>query len=923
MLAFFWVGLANAQTDSEFDPTPAIERIQDVRLLLSNSQPGRDELNAISLEFQSFQDNAERCSNAEKLNSASLNAQYEILSQVTELDRNNELFNRWREVQQRLDDSRVRLVGCNQVSTDSAAILELVNERRAEVSARYLGQRSDHAVTILNNLPRRAGEWNEQIRGSMQLDLIEGLSRGGLLALLLIAGLLAGAAGLWIRRRFWTWFEKGNPPGAQPLLKYLMPKPPAHYAPLLLQGLALSGILILCLNNANLEMPLVRVALGVFLYGLGCVIIEWATGPLSPSANIKGLVPDHVVPLRRRLRLLTLVLVAVYIVAGSTWIAQRPLDADSFMQLVLLLATGVTMLLVMIYLRRIPGLQGRFRIVRFAAVVTILVGIIALLFGYQNLAAFTINGVVQTALALMLLWIVLWLTLTAFESLTDPDAALSQQFGDALGISKDKPNSVVGFMQLATDLVLWFGFILFVVGVWDSQGSSFTSLVELVMGGFAIGTVDFVPARIIAGIVGFASMVIITGWIRRWIDRRWFRHLGMDRGARDARVTLLGYVGFVLALLLALSLAGITLSGLTFVASALAVGIGFGLQAITSNFVSGLILLLERPIKAGDFVSVGDIEGFIRQVRIRATEIETLDDQNVLVPNSELISGRVTNWVLRDPRGRLRISVGVAYGSDVEKVRDLLIEIASAHPEVVCDGTAPAPRALFMAFGDSSLDFELRVRIKRIERRYTVQSDINFAINKAFIENNISIPFPQRDLHIISTPDKPAIETPTDKTDLDGTQQLRRDMEQITRRKKHQIELDAPIESVWAAITDNAIAKQWLAPEVNISARIGGSYKLVLENDRVVKGRIDTFMPPRRMRVVLQPPEGDSPLPSGPIMEELILDSSGEQVTLTVQVSGIPATEDWQQYYRRSEDRWTASLSELKKLLSGSTRSGS
>ena len=218
-----------------------------------------------------------------------------------------------------------------------------------------------------------------------------------------------------------------------------------------------------------------------------------------------------------------------------------------------------------------------------------------------------------------------------------------------IGLKKDKPTTVVGFMQLATDLIFWVAFVVFVIGVWDTSGNSADRLISLLSNEQSIGGIDVTPLSVIYGILGFAALVVATGWIRQWVDRRWFRQLGMDRGARDALVTLLGYIGFIVAALLGLRLAGIDLSGFAFVAGALAVGIGFGLQAITSNFVSGLILLLERPIKTGDFVTVGDIEGFIRRVRIRATEIETLDDQNVLVPNSELVSGRVTNWVFRDP----------------------------------------------------------------------------------------------------------------------------------------------------------------------------------------------------------------------------------------------------------------------------------
>ncbi|MEO1574996.1 MAG: mechanosensitive ion channel domain-containing protein, partial [Pseudomonadota bacterium] len=213
-------------------------------------------------------------------------------------------------------------------------------------------------------------------------------------------------------------------------------------------------------------------------------------------------------------------------------------------------------------------------------------------------------------------------------------------------------------------------------------------------------------------------------------------------------VTLGGYVGFVVAIILGLALSGVNLRGFAIVLGALGVGIGFGLQNIVNNFVSGLILLFERPIKSGDFVSVGDVEGIVKRIRIRSTEIESLDRRNIIVPNSELIATQVTNWVLHDPFGRLTLNIGVAYGSDTERVRDLLESVATEHPEVITKGPAPPPRALFMGFGDSALDFELRVWIRNIEKRFGVTSDLNFAIDRAFRDHAIEIPFPQRDLHL-------------------------------------------------------------------------------------------------------------------------------------------------------------------------------
>ena len=207
-----------------------------------------------------------------------------------------------------------------------------------------------------------------------------------------------------------------------------------------------------------------------------------------------------------------------------------------------------------------------------------------------------------------------------------------------------------------------------------------------------------------------------------------------------------------------MSVAGFDFSNIAIIAGALSVGIGFGLQNIVNNFVSGLVLLFERPIRKGDWIVVGQTEGYVKDIQIRATRIQTFDRSDVIVPNSELISGQVTNWVLSTKSGRAIIPVGVAYGSDTEKVRDILMEIAETNNEIDTSGYMPKPRVLFREFGDSSLNFELRVFMKEVDNRLSLISDINFAIDKAFREAEIEIPFPQRDLHVKNMPGTEAVE---------------------------------------------------------------------------------------------------------------------------------------------------------------------
>ncbi|MBT8086186.1 MAG: mechanosensitive ion channel, partial [Woeseia sp.] len=581
---------------------------------------------------------------------------------------------------------------------------------------------------------------------------------------------------------------------------------------------------------------------------------------------------------------------------------------------------ALSLLAVLSYLREIPGLRHRFRMVRYGGSLALASGIIAILLGYQNLAGYLIHGATRTALALLILWILLWLIYQAFEFLVQPDSSAATRLRRNLGVRKQSSRSGIGFLQLVADLILWVGFVVYLIYVWDESGTTLDRLVELVTIGGTVGNIRLVPINIIGGILVFAGVIVLIGWIKRWIDSRWLQHIVAERGAREALVTLIGYVGFVVAVIIGLIQAGVDLGGLAIVSGALALGLGFGMQEIANNFVSGLILLFERPIRAGDFVSVGDIEGFVRRIRIRATEIETLDNQNVLVPNSELVSGRVTNWVLRDPQGRLLIRVGVAYGSDVLKVKEILQRIGSEHAEVITDGRAPPPRALFMGFGDSSLDFELRVRIQRIERRFSVLSDLNFAIDKAFREEDITIPFPQRDLHLVSYPPSETKTEPQKRKPVDETIRTRiiHDPDQVTRSHREDVRLNVGADEVWGALTDIDALKKWLATDGEFRPFIGGPFALQLQDETEMSGRIDIFMPPRRMRLVIAPRENENPLASGPITIDFIVKKieDDKRTELTVIVAGIPASEDWQMDFRRTEDRWHTALEELKEYLS-------
>jgi small-conductance mechanosensitive channel len=263
---------------------------------------------------------------------------------------------------------------------------------------------------------------------------------------------------------------------------------------------------------------------------------------------------------------------------------------------------------------------------------------------------------------------------------------------------------------------------------------------------FMIGGTTVTLASVVSFGVFIVLAVFISFGFRRALRAAYVRR-GIDPGVQYALDRLVHYAILAVGIFLAIDNLGVSVTALAGIGAVLAVGIGFGLQNIAQNFVSGLILLLERPVKKGDFVEVGNARGTVREIYARATVVTTPDNVDIIVPNGEFVTKEVVNQTLDDRKVRLRVEVGVAYGSDTELVRDTLLRVAEDHPLVLRE---PPPRVLFAEFGDSSLDFTLFAWVQDPLERMLVSSDLRFAIDRAFRDAEIEIPFPQRDLHLRS-----------------------------------------------------------------------------------------------------------------------------------------------------------------------------
>ncbi len=293
-------------------------------------------------------------------------------------------------------------------------------------------------------------------------------------------------------------------------------------------------------------------------------------------------------------------------------------------------------------------------------------------------------------------------------------------------------------------LILWIAFALVIAWVYPTLLDAFAALFSLK---FSIGTITVTPGSVITIVLVIYITLLVSRALRAFLLQEVLPYHGVEKGVQHSIARLVHYAILTVGFIVLLRVLGFGLNQITILGGALGVGIGFGLQAIVNNFVSGLILLFERPIKVGDMIDVGTQVGEVKELGLRATTVQTFDNAEVVIPNSQLISGSVTNWTLAEKKVRVRVPVGVAYGSDISKVFEILIGCAEANPMVL---STPKPAALFLSFGSSSLDFELRVWIANFDDKFLVLSELNQDIESEFQLAGIEIPFPQTDLHLRS-----------------------------------------------------------------------------------------------------------------------------------------------------------------------------
>lgn len=376
--------------------------------------------------------------------------------------------------------------------------------------------------------------------------------------------------------------------------------------------------------------------------------------------------------------------------------------------------------------------------------VFMLVSFVGQLAGYTALA----NHLFDITLRSILISLFAWLILSALKGCVR--TVFNNAFVDKhIKTIVSDVNIIISRFNFVITIVVIFVVIAGILAAWGFYDNTWFAVKSILGLGFTIQGTKITLGKICWAIFLFYLILSISWMVRTYLEANFYPARKIDPGVGISINRLIYYSFIVVGFALALDVMGISIQSLTVIIGALGVGIGFGLQNIVNNFASGLILLFERSIKVGDVVVVNGTWGTVKHLGLRATIIQTFANAEMIVPNSDLVSSTVNNWTMTNRRTRFTIKIGVAYGTDPAFVKQVLLKIADEHSNVLKD---PAPGVVFTEFGDSSLNFELRCWVRDIANMWKTQDEIMYEIDKKFKENNISIPFPQRDLYIKEMP---------------------------------------------------------------------------------------------------------------------------------------------------------------------------
>lgn len=493
---------------------------------------------------------------------------------------------------------------------------------------------------------------------------------------------------------------------------------------------------------------------GLLIYLVIMIFLSTFFHPPKPAQAITNLPENLNLSLLRRLRsLLWIILIGFF-----SYVLLRkqtlPHITISLGQTIFISLLAINLIAIVWLVNRVPKILYLRPAFRACLSLILIIALLSILltewFGYHAIANYLLVGISLTLFFGFSAWLLQKIIISSINMLSIDQHPWQQKLHQYLGIKKYQAIPELISLRLLTYLLIWGSYTIVLLKTWGISKVYFQKLLTALTNGFVIGQFSIVPLHILLAILLFAILMVLTRWSRTRVSR----HPSLESipGARDALAAIVGYIGFGLTLLFALLVAGVNFAGLAIVAGALSVGIGFGLQNIVNNFVSGIILLIERPIKVGDRIIVGPTEGYVRKISIRFTRVETSQKADVMIPNSELISKQVTNLMYHNYYSRITLPISVVYGTNTTLLKSSLLEVVNAHSSVIRDYPANEPTVEFKQFGVNSLDFELSCLIKDVKEQSKVKSDLLFEIDNTFRKNNIELAAPRREVYLHSLP---------------------------------------------------------------------------------------------------------------------------------------------------------------------------
>lgn len=745
MLMVFCVSPLQAQVNNDtepvFSPQKANEVYDRLAIKLSTQNLNANELESAITKLTQLRDKARYCVNYNQNRLTKINNQLEKVKDASQNKTTVQTYltEKQNKFQKEMNECRFFLLRANDAIKAYQTALDRLTTKRLFTKNPPFWQDLSNADSLINKAV--ANNTAFDIRRASGLSIFSWPPALGLVLIIALATVISR----YLRKRLAPYPRHHSHVAVQALLSSL----DAYMSRIVIT--ATICLYLYSLNSSSVTLLTILSAV-VACYYLLMWPIKALIAPPIPSEGLFPLSPKLRQSSLSKLRVLVLLSLLGALGYGVTALLQLPAGIIRIAFTIwATLLSGHLLLIIWhsAYIWKLKIKQSWPTAVSYLINLLILFNIVLIWSGYYNLSYFALKGLVESALALIIALVLAETARRLLAILNGKSRVWQQKLRYYLGIKPHKNINELLWIYIAALVVIWSGFAIIMLLIWGLSNSQYYALMEYLTEGFTVGDLTLDPLRIILAVVLFGLLGLASRWISTTIGHK--SGLYAKRGESQielASITL--YICYSFSLLIALLIAGVNFTGLAIIAGALSIGIGFGLQNIINNVVSGIILLLERPIRPGDRIIIGQTEGFVKRIRIRATQVMTLERSDVIIPNSELIANQVINLMFRDQRWRITCQVGVAYGSNTELVREVLTNVAHRHPDVI-DDPPDAPKVLFKAFGDSSLEFELWCIVRDVNKKYNILSDLNFEIDKAFRQNGITIAFPQRDIHIKDT----------------------------------------------------------------------------------------------------------------------------------------------------------------------------